>query len=94
MVLAIHDAHPTWISVKFLFAFKLIWNFIVRLVECTYKLGDLGCVTSISIVGKADNDSDEEAVFSLTIYATFARSDEISWSDNFKTFLLSWKTWD
>ena len=50
----------------------------MRLVECTDKLGHLGCVTSISIVGKADNDSDEEAVFSLTIYASFARSDEFS----------------
>ena len=78
MVLAIHDVHPTWISVKFLFAFKLIRNFIVHLVECTYKLGHLGCVISISIVGMADNDSDEKLVFSVTIYASFARSDEIS----------------
>ena len=82
MVLAIHNIHPTWISVKFVFAFKLRWNFIVRLVECTYKLGHL----------TADNDSDEEPVFSLTInYASFGRSDEISWSDNFKTFLLALK---
>lgn len=64
MVLAIHNVHPTWIS--------------VRLVECTYKLGHLGCVISFSIVGMADNDSDEEPVFSLTIYASFGRSDEIS----------------
>ena len=78
MVPAIHDVHPTWISVKFLFAFKLIRNFIVRLVECTCKLGHLRCVTSISIVGTADNDSDEEPVFSVTIYARFARSNEIS----------------
>ena len=91
MVLAIHNAHPTWISVKFVFAFKLRWNFIVRLVECTYKLGHLGCVISFSIVGTADNNSDEEPVFSLTIYASFGRSDEISWSDNFKTFLLALK---
>ena len=48
------------------------------LVECTYKLGHLGCVISFSIVGTADNDSDEEPVFSLTIYASFGRSDEIS----------------
>ena len=68
MVLAIHNVHPTWISVKFLFAFKLRWNFIVRLVECTYKLGHLGCVISFSIVGTADNDSDEEPVISLTMY--------------------------
>ena len=91
MVLAIHNVHPTWISVKFVFAFKLRWNFIVRLVECTYKLGHLGCVISFSIVGMADNDSDKEPVFSLTIYASFGRSDEISWSDNFKTFLLALK---
>ena len=94
MVLAIHNIHPTWISVKFVFAFKLRWNFIVRLVECTYKLGHLGCVISFSIVGMADNDSDEEPVFSLTIYASFGRSDEISWSDNFKPSFLPWKTWD
>ena len=78
MVQAVHDVHPTWISVKFLFAFKLISNFIVCLVECTYKLGHLGFVISISIVGTTDNDSDEEPVFSVTIYASFARSDEIS----------------
>ena len=91
MVPAIHDVYPTWISVKFLFAFKLTQNFIVRLVECTYKWGHLGCVISISIIGTADNDSDEEPVFSVTIYASFARSDEISGSDNFKTFLLALK---
>ena len=91
MVLAIHNVHPTWISVKFVFAFKLRWNFIVRLVEGTYILGHLGCVISFSIVGTADNNSDEEPVFSLSIYATFGRSDEISWSDNFKTFLLALK---
>ena len=91
MVPAIHGMHPTWNSVKFLFAFKLIWNFIVRLVKCTYKLGYLGCVISVAIVGTADNDSDEEPVLSVTIYASFARSDEISWSDNFKTFLVALK---
>ena len=78
MVLAIHDVHPTWISVTFLFAFRLIPNFSVCLVECTYKLGHLGCVISISIVGTADSDSDKEPVFSVTIYASLARSDEIS----------------
>ena len=50
----------------------------MRLVECTYKLGHLGCVISFSIIGTADNDNDEELVFSLTIYASFGRSDEIS----------------
>ena len=40
----------------------------MRLVECTYKLGHLGCVISFSIVGTADNDSDEEPVISLTMY--------------------------
>ena len=68
---------------------QLLLSLIV--VECTYKLGHLGSVISISIVGTADNDSDEETVFSVTIYASFARSDEINWSDNFKTFLLPLK---
>ena len=53
-------------------------KFIVHLVKCTCKLGHLCCVISISIVGTVDNDSDEEPVFSVTIYASFARSDEIN----------------
>ena len=55
---------------------QLLLSLIV--VERTYKLGHLGSVISISIVGTADNDSGEEPVFSVTIYASFARCDEIN----------------
>ena len=61
-------------------AFQQVCQLLLSLIvfERTYKLGHHGSVISISIVGTADNDSDEEPVFSVTIYARFARSNEIS----------------
>ena len=43
-------------------------------------MGHHGCVISISIIGTADGDSDEEPVFSVTMQAV-ARSDETDSSD-------------
>ena len=57
-------------------------------------MGQHGCVISISIVGKADSDSDKEPVFSVTMLALprvmrWSTAMKDHGSDNFNTFLLA-----